>query len=173
MIRSARPYLEMDDLISIGAEALLRASERFDPDRKVSFGSFAYLRVRGAMVEGIGRVGPHTRGCVRRRANRPEPTPRPMPCSYEDGRHASASRSELTESLHAAIETRRLAGRIGAALDALAPNERALIERHYLRGESLLEVARDLHISKSWASRLHARALESIRNSLEPAPQVQ
>ncbi|HUS65294.1 MAG TPA: sigma factor, partial [Kofleriaceae bacterium] len=46
MRRRAAPYLEVDDLIAIGTEALLLASSRYDAGRAVSFGSFAYLRVR-------------------------------------------------------------------------------------------------------------------------------
>ncbi|HLU66737.1 MAG TPA: sigma-70 family RNA polymerase sigma factor [Kofleriaceae bacterium] len=170
MARTARPYLELDDLISIGTEALLRASERFDPARAVPFGSFAYLRVRGAMVEGIGRVGPHSRGVIRRRAGR-APRPAPLsPCPYDDGRHAGRSRRELADWMVDSLDRERLAPRLGVALAQLSHQERALVERHYFAGESLLDIGRDLGISKSWASRVHGRALGKLRRILEGEP---
>lgn len=40
--------------------------------------------------------------------------------------------------------------------------ERQLLERHYFGGITFDEAARELGLSKSWASRLHARALEAV-----------
>ena len=40
--------------------------------------------------------------------------------------------------------------------------ERQLLERHYFGGVTFDEAAKELGLSKSWASRLHARALEAV-----------
>jgi len=44
--------------------------------------------------------------------------------------------------------------------------ERRLIERHYFDGITLEEAAKELGLSKSWASRLHTRALEAISRTI-------
>lgn len=163
---SARPFLELGDLVSIGTEALLLASRRFDRSRSVGFGSFAYRRVRGAMIEGLGAAGPHSRGRRRRRAGRPEPRPLPVLCEYDDRRYASAGRRELAARLAERIDDQRLVARLDAALATLGERERDLIRRHYFDGEPLQDVARDLGISRAWASRLHARALDRLRAEL-------
>jgi RNA polymerase sigma factor for flagellar operon FliA len=168
MAPSARPFLEMGDLVSIGTEALLVASRRFDRSRNVAFGSFAYRRVRGAMVEGLGVAGPHTRGRRRRRAGRPEPRPLPLLCEYDDRRHATAGRRELATVLAERIDDGRLAGRLDDALATLDARERELVRRHYFDGEPVQDIARDLGISRAWASRLHARALARLRDQLAP-----
>ena len=168
MERTARPYLELDDLVSIGAEALLRASERFDPSRSVAFSSFVYLRVRGAMMEGLGQVGPHTRGTVRRRAGRADRPAPPPPTAFDDARRHGATRRELCEALAHALDRARLGPRLCSALTDLDPAGRTMIERHYFAGESLQDIGRALGISKSWASRIHARALARLRAALEP-----
>jgi RNA polymerase sigma factor FliA len=167
MAPTARPFLEMGDLVSIGTEALLQASRRFDRSRKVAFGSFAYRRVRGAMIEGLGAAGPHSRGRRRRRLGRPEPRPLPVLCEYDDRRHAAAGRRELTATLAERIDGCRLAERLAAALDQLDPRERELVRRHYFDGEPMQDIALDLGISRSWASRTHARALARLRDALE------
>ncbi len=166
MAPSARPYLELGDLVSIGAEALLLASRRFDRSRKVPFGSFAYRRVRGAMIEGLGAAGPHSRGRRRRRAGRPERRALPFLCVYDDRQHMSESRREVAAQLAERIDDHRLATRLQSAMASLDERERELVCRHYLEGEDLQDIAADLGISRAWASRLHARALVRLREQL-------
>jgi RNA polymerase sigma factor for flagellar operon FliA len=50
------------------------------------------------------------------------------------------------------------------------PHEEAeLVRRHYLEGERFDEVAKDLGLSKSWASRLHTRAIKRLTEKLRGA----
>ena len=51
-------------------------------------------------------------------------------------------------------------------MEALPARERALIERHYFGGEPFDEIAKDLGISKSWASRLHTQAIQALAKAL-------
>jgi RNA polymerase sigma factor for flagellar operon FliA len=55
-----------------------------------------------------------------------------------------------------------LAARVRTLVAALPDRERSLIEQHYFAGETLDDAAASLGLSKSWGSRLHARAIESI-----------
>ncbi|MGF1467266.1 MAG: sigma-70 family RNA polymerase sigma factor [Sandaracinaceae bacterium] len=61
----------------------------------------------------------------------------------------------------------QLRERVRAALGALPPRERALVEGHYFQERTLEEVGATLGISKSWASRLHSRALARLRSLLD------
>lgn len=61
------------------------------------------------------------------------------------------------------IDSHRLAERLRAALDRLPERERELMKKHYWEGKNLLEAGAELGISKSWASRLHAQAVERLR----------
>src|SRR4029078_7285804 len=45
------------ELEAWGREGLLDAARRFEPDRGVSFRTFAYYRVRGAMLDGLRKMG--------------------------------------------------------------------------------------------------------------------
>jgi RNA polymerase sigma factor FliA len=65
------------------------------------------------------------------------------------------------------LDASRRAERLRTALDRLPPRERALMTKHYWEGKTLLEAGTELGISKSWASRLHAQAIERLRASLD------
>ena len=60
----------------------------------------------------------------------------------------------------------QLMSRVRTAMTACSVAERTLIERHYFEGVTFEQAARDLGLSKSWASRLHARAIEAIARAL-------
>lgn len=66
------------------------------------------------------------------------------------------------------VELRGLASKLRAALDTLSEKERALVTKHYYEGKNLLEAGAELGISKSWASRMHAQAVDKLRAALEP-----
>jgi RNA polymerase sigma factor FliA len=55
---------------------------------------------------------------------------------------------------------------IKGALGSLPERERELVERHYFGGEQFDDIAADLGISKSWASRLHEKAIGAVREML-------
>jgi RNA polymerase sigma factor for flagellar operon FliA len=48
----------------------------------------------------------------------------------------------------------------------LPKEESELVRRHYLEGERFDEVAKELGLSKSWASRLHTRAIKRLTEKL-------
>ena len=52
------------------------------------------------------------------------------------------------------------------AIGDLPENEAALVRRHYLEGERFDHVAKELGLSKSWASRLHTRAIRRLSEAL-------
>jgi len=61
------------------------------------------------------------------------------------------------------VDSDRVARRLRKALRELPDKERALVTKHYYEGKNLLEAGAELGISKSWASRLHAQAVEKLR----------
>ncbi|HVY44329.1 MAG TPA: sigma-70 family RNA polymerase sigma factor, partial [Minicystis sp.] len=57
--------------------------------------------------------------------------------------------------------------RVRRVVADLPERERALVERHYFGDEPFDVIAKDLGISKSWASRLHAQAMRRLAGSLK------
>lgn len=54
--RSLPPFMELDDLISYGQLGLMQAANDFDADRGVQFSTFAYHRIRGAILDGTTQM---------------------------------------------------------------------------------------------------------------------
>lgn len=61
----------------------------------------------------------------------------------------------------------QLLARIKAAIMERPEQERHLLTRHYFDDVTFEEAAREIGLSKSWASRLHARAIEAIARSMK------
>jgi RNA polymerase sigma factor for flagellar operon FliA len=60
----------------------------------------------------------------------------------------------------------QLVARVKAIVATLPTAERTLVERHYFGDETLDQAAASLGLSKSWGSRLHARAIDAIAREL-------
>ena len=65
------------------------------------------------------------------------------------------------------IDIKRLGARIREAIETLPDKERELVKKHYWEGKNLLEAGAELGISKSWASRLHAQAVDRLRKFVD------
>ncbi|OHB78770.1 MAG: hypothetical protein A2W31_01430 [Planctomycetes bacterium RBG_16_64_10] len=66
----------------------------------------------------------------------------------------------------AAAAGREICAKLRELVSALPTPARLLIQTTYFEGATLREAARRLGISKSWASRLHAKTLEDLARSL-------
>jgi len=71
-----------------------------------------------------------------------------------DGPEDAVGRAELLASIRAAIAER-------------PEQERFLLERHYFDDVPFDDLARELGLSKSWASRLHTRAIEGVAKAMK------
>ena len=54
----------------------------------------------------------------------------------------------------------------GALTELEDADEAQIVQRHYFEGEHIEDIARDLDMSKSWASRLHTRAIGRLAKRL-------
>jgi len=52
---------DREELLAYGRQGLFEAAERFDPERGEDFRRFAYFRVRGAMLDGLRKMGSWSR----------------------------------------------------------------------------------------------------------------
>ncbi len=85
----------------------------------------------------------------------------------EDGGRTSLEPSDSPEE---ALGRAELLALVERSIGDLPHQERELVRRHYLEGERFDLVAKELGLSKSWASRLHTRALQRLTKRLRGAP---
>jgi RNA polymerase sigma factor for flagellar operon FliA len=185
---------DVEDLMAFGFEGLLGARKRFDASRGVQFKSFAYYRVRGAIVDGVRSMA-----YLPRRAYARLKAVEAADTVAEPLGEANAQRDTPVDGESALRAIDGALGRIAAAyccaasaededapggdpegevierqrrnltreaIDALPEQERFLIHGHYIAGRRFDELAAEMGLSKSWASRLHTRALGRLRQQL-------
>jgi len=199
-----KDHVELDELIALGNAGLAEAASRYDPDKGAAFGTFAWYRVQGAIVDGLRKSSNLPRRVwaklvalraaseyLEHRAEREVGAaktgakPTEGAGALADVKDAlSAIRTMYMTSLEGMREqgfdmrsdkpgpdeqlnAGRLATKLRAALDTLPEKERALMTKHYWEGKNLLEAGEELGISKSWASRLHAQAVERLRTMVD------
>jgi RNA polymerase sigma factor for flagellar operon FliA len=169
--------VEHAELYSLGTMGLAEALARFDPARGCSFRVWARWRIVGAIYDGLRRQGVLKRGRdvarERPRSLTAAPPERPSAPDEATGREdPGAAEQRAEESVEPGgdpasdAERSEMARRLGEALGALDPRERALLHAYYWRDEALRTAARELGVSTPWASRLHARAVDRLRRVL-------
>ena len=167
---------DLDDLIAFGFGGLLEARHRFDPARGVQFQTFAYHRVRGAMLDGVRKMSQLPRRAHERIETSRRGTPTAAPTDLDKAfTRMSVGLSTATvlqgcfgeQSPEAVLLKNESIARLLQALPKLSPRQRVLVRGFYFEGRSIDSMARELGISKSWASRLHTNALQALRKALE------
>jgi RNA polymerase sigma factor FliA len=152
------PSLRLDDLVSYGHEGLLAAARTFDESRGVPFRRWANIRVRGAVIDGIRATSTLPRSAYAR--FRAVDAPAVLSNGLADEAADGAPNAED------AIVRAEIMARIRECIGELPGAQRALLQRHYFDDVTVDEAAAELGLSKSWASRLHGRAVEDVRRSL-------
>ncbi len=87
--------------------------------------------------------------------------------SSEEGGIRDSAIEDPRASGPAIVAQAEISQRLHRLIDELPSVERRLIKAIYLEGATLQSAALSLGISKSWASRLHAKALEMLARSLK------
>lgn len=80
---------------------------------------------------------------------------------------AAAVADETRPAPDVAVEGQRMSARVRQAVATLPDKERRLMELYYFADKNLEQAGAELGLSKSWACRLHARAVELLRAALE------
>lgn len=189
--------IELNDLIGYGELGLVEAAERFDAGRGVAFTTFAYYRIRGAVYDGLRRMGWLSRGEYRRARFAAAANHLRQNALDDEGAWPSAGLNEdiaavrqiidalipvyllsldSTEDLpelidhstpHSALlEEQELKALTRHTLAELSADDQFLLEEIYYQNASMVEVAAKIGASKSWVSRLHARAVVRLRQAM-------
>ena len=182
-----------DDLRGWGQQGLLEAKARFDPSRGVRFSTFAYYRVRGAVLDGVRKQGWLSRrahaklrayeaadhageqlATVEAQSPSESVAARARALDEAIGKISAAYvMSVVGQGLEDAPETpeelldgAELRATVQSGLAELPERERVLLTAMYYEGVTMEEAGARLGLSKSWTSRLHGKALERLRKSL-------
>jgi RNA polymerase sigma factor FliA len=150
--------VDIDDLTAYGQLGLAEAAQDYDSSRGAQFSTYAYYRIRGAIYDGLSKMMWKVPG-------QSENKPAQYECR-EDGQQSSEVLDCTAKEPAVIAIDREISQRIRELIDALPAEAGNLIRTTYYEGLSLQEAGRRLGISKSWASRLHAKTLRSLAQGL-------
>jgi len=154
------PCFELDDLVSVGSIGLIRAAESYQPKRKVPFNHWAWLKIRGAILEFIGG-NYRTRSGLQPRRN------------WRDAVHGPLTLA-ITSTLGApdpagdrAVAQAEMRRDLRAASAALKPREQKVLLTHYREGATLRATAKAIGLSEDQLYVQHQHSLRVMRRELE------
>lgn len=172
---------EWADYVHYGNIGLMESIDRFDPTRGAQFQTFARHRVRGAILNNIGRFAERTGRSTRyfERLDSIEETESDdaladivdatvgLAIGYllELGTLPSGNtenRNTTYDNVEAGEEQASLVGKIGE----LPEREQQVIRYHYFQQISFTEIADMLGVTRGRVSQLHRQAIERIRDDM-------
>lgn len=188
--QSISTVVEYDEVLCSARLGLLEAAKRFDESAGVDFKTFAYYRIKGAIYDGLRKAGwiPRTLYAKIKFEEAANDYLQFM-SQYADSKQQDAAESHVTTTVNSLAsiyiisldstedfdvedtkapglekvsEFRQIRRNMREAINALPPTEKRLIKMYYFQNKTLEEVGEELHLSKSWTSRLHARALSML-----------
>ena len=185
--------VDIEDLIGYGMIGLAEAASTYDQTRGVRFITYAFHRIRGAILDGLSkmswfRIEKYNDGSYRQPAGGDEegseetlsPSDLEMPLEWfrQSAERLETQRQVTLSEAHLEAEDKGLSGegvarerevheRVRQLVDALPAAAAELLRATYYEGLTLKDAAARMGRNKSWASRLHARALASLERSLK------
>jgi len=198
VMRKLPSGMEKKDIEGWAELGLVEAANSFDPRRAVQFTTFAHYRIKGAIYDGLRKMGWYPKGQYRRMrfemaANEylkdasGEAPPAASPeaqlqdlrsltgnlmCSYMLSLEALEREPVDSQQLSAEEVLVRSEQRknLRQSLAQLPEINRQVLEQCYFKELTFEEIGRRLGISKSWVCRLHAKSLEMLRKLLLQGP---
>jgi len=189
--QSLSSAVDYEEVLCNARLGLLEAARRFDETQEVDFRTFAYYRIKGAIYDGLRRSGwlPRTlyakikfeEAANEYLQNRSLGGTRNVVQEHDDNTVAETVNSlasiyiisldaaedidiedEDSPDLEQRTEFMQIRQYMRDAIGSLPEKEKQLVKMYYFQNKTLEEIGDRLGLSKSWTSRLHARALELL-----------
>lgn len=184
---------DLEDLIAYGQLGLVEASERFDASRGNTFSTFAFYRVKGAIYDGLREMGAISRSRTFRFAAHANEM---LTTEVDDTDASAATANDEIQSVEKIIdnlipiyflsldaegakevedeaafktadyERQEILDLIREVLDEIEPEESEMLQKIYYKHISMTDLAKQMGVTKSWVSRLHARAIKHLQAAL-------
>ncbi len=183
--------VDLEDLVGYGTIGLAEAATTFDPARGFKFTTYAFYRIRGAILDGLSKMswfkierfndGSYRPGKGDDREDETlSPADLEMPLEWfrqtaerlESQRTTALSSAALVNYADSGLtgegeaSRREVSERVRQLVDALPATAAELLRATYYEGLTLKDAAARMGRNKSWASRLHAQALAKLERQL-------
>jgi RNA polymerase sigma factor FliA len=175
------------DLKSAAEFGLVQAARAYDPKKGISFTTFAYYRIRGAildevrqlcraarfeavanefMTEQVSNTSPKSELAAHKELQGLTSQLMAQYLLSLDSVHLERV-PETTKSPVDQLLFRETSDAVRRALAQLPERYRLVLQAYYYEELSLESIGRRMNLSKSWVSRIHGKALSSLREMLQ------
>lgn len=164
-----RARRDFDHLLSDATLGCVKAWRRYDPERGASLSTYAYLRARNEVLDGIRVRGNLTREeCTAGLVDEDVPAARRVPVSIESLAEFTGMPLVVVDPTAQRDYERAEASIVLPGLLRVLPDrERQVIVDIYLRERTAVQVAKDLGVTESRVSQLRKAALAQMRQSTD------
>ena len=178
------PNSNFDEYVAAGYMGLVEAADRFNPESGSNFKSFAFLRIRGAIIDSIRATSELTGKAYHlaramqlvndlRQTQSAESLAEMLEFAAKGVIMYRLSLSDterevgnLTDKSHPEkdLQSKQELNFLINIIKQLPEKQKLIITEHYLKDKSFIQISRSQkRMSKSWVSRLHDRAIENLK----------
>jgi RNA polymerase sigma factor FliA len=186
MLRNTPSGTDRDELLSAAEFGLVQAAEGFDASRGITFATFAYYRIRGAIYDYFRRVGRQNKYELAANDYLADRTSAGIQgggdSDFSEVRqvtrgviacYALSREREIADAVpdssnpEECVLSREQRSLLKDAMATLPERNRQVIQEYYFGELTFDQIADQMGLSKSWVSRIHARSIDLIRESLQ------
>jgi len=158
-----RRLIRVDDAVAYGRLGLTEAAAHFNPDSGTSFATFSFTRIRGAVIDGIRKT--LTKDCegIGDYADQAAA----VDSSFEPRRRQPKRGVGFEFDPAAMLDSASLRSALVEAVRGLEENECQVIVLYYFEELVFDRIAERLGFTKSYISRIHRKALQTLARRLK------
>lgn len=185
--------IDFDDLVQYGEIGLIEAARKFDPKVGVSFKTYSYYRIKGAIYDGLRTMGlfknsQYKKHIMYQKINElmmqetqnvnPDTSYNPLEKAQRlkdifsnvavliAVSYSSYMDFEINpegDDTACELADKEMGEIIIKIIDQLPPKERTVIKLYYYEELTFEEIGNRLNLSKSWISRVHLSAINKLK----------
>jgi RNA polymerase sigma factor for flagellar operon FliA len=154
-----------DELFSAGMFGLMRAARSYDASRGAGFKTYAYHRIRGAILDDLRRMDFLPRSLRERAREQGEDAPSMVAIPTDEDGHESLS----ARPQEAACEQEDMQDLLEREIDNLPDKMRIVMSLYYREEMKMREIGERLNLTESRVSQIHSNAVSRLRLALRGA----
>jgi len=167
ILRKWQARLDLEEVDSVVDLSLCEAVKRFDPDKGASFITFLYYHLKGNLVRAVSSAANQNSIAVSAEEAEASGSSERRPVNSIEIAEALSSHDQvLPDEVLLKKELIELSKEACGRLNAL---EKEVIEKIYIKGQQLIDIASELGYSRCHISRLKRRALDILQKDMKSA----
>ncbi|MBC8371048.1 MAG: sigma-70 family RNA polymerase sigma factor [Planctomycetes bacterium] len=165
-IKGRLPFsVSEEELYAAGMYGLMRAARSYDESQGAKFKTYAYHRVRGAILDDLRRMDFLPRSIRDKAKTTGEDAPAIVALPTDEDGHIGLGASEVDDS----VEQNEALTNMHAAIDKLPEKMKSVMSMYYRDNMKMCEIGARLNITESRVSQIHTNAVSRLRRMLNPS----